>query len=266
MRMAARTRTAFLVSLSLALAGAVAFGANAAAEVPGAPEAKPEGKAMLKQDYVPPIFAAGPSVADREFDAWLKAHAGPVKLPFTIWREPRRRGAIGVHTALPSAGATLRFSDGALGVPLDERLRQLCGRADPCRVWLAGRLGESMPLPDPDPSTIFNVHAVHGLVQGDGPHSAEFIRGDACLAIRSLKPLHCARGAQRCEKCKEAQAKPAMPKLLDVCPYGDVARPTIEIVRDGKQSFRSYDVIQTFADVDDARAFAAKHRLTDVVL
>jgi hypothetical protein len=243
----------FLVCmLGLSLTGAVAAHAG------------DERKAMLKQDYVPPIFAAGPSVTDRGFDAWLKAHAGPVKLPFTIWRKPRRVGAIGVHENMPPA--VLRFSDGALGIPLDERLRQLCADADPCRVWLAGRLGESMPLPDPDPSTIFNVHAVHGRVEGEGPHAAQSIRDDACLAVRSLKHMHCARGPARCEKCKEAHDKPAAPKLLDVCPYGDAARPTIEVARDGKKSFRPFDVLQTFATVEEARAFATKHGLTDVVL
>lgn len=219
---------------------------------------------MLKQDYVPPIFADGPSVADRDFDAWLLAHAGSVKLPFTIWREPRRLGAIGVHKDMPTV--VVRFSDGALGIPLDERLRQLCGDGDPCRVWLAGRLGESMPLPDPDRSTIFNVHAVHGRVEGEGPHSAQFIRDDACLVIRLLKPLHCARGSARCEECKAAQAKPRSAKLLDVCPHGHAARPTIEVERAGKKSHRPFDVLQTFADVEEARAFAKRHGLTDVTL
>lgn len=244
-------RPAFLTCLlALSLSGSVA--------------ADGEKKTMLKQDYVPPIFAAGPSVADRGFDAWLKGHAGPVKLPFTIWRAPRRVGAIGVHSEMPAS--VLRFSDGALGVPLDERLRQLCGDADPCRVWLAGRLGESMPLPDPDPATVFNVHAVHGRVEGDGPHSAQFVRDDACLALRMLKPLHCARGPARCEDCKAAQAKPPSPKLLDVCPHGPAARPTIEVERDGKKSHRPFDVLQTFADAAEARAFAKRHGLTDVAL
>lgn len=217
---------------------------------------------MRKQDHVPPIFANGPSIGDPGFEAWLKTHAGPVKLPFTIWREPRRVGAIGVHTTMPAS--VLRFSDGSLGIPLDDRLRQICGDAEPCRVWLAGRLGESMPMPDLDPSTVFNVHAVHERVEGNGAHAAQFIRGDACLAIRSLKPLHCARGPDRCETCKKAQANAATPMLLDVCPVGDVARPTIEIVRNGKKTFQPYDVLQTFPDGEAARAFAKRHRLTDV--
>lgn len=219
---------------------------------------------MLKQDYVAPLFADGPRVDDPGFEAWLQAQQGPVKLPFTIWREPRRVGAVGVHTKAPAK--VLRFNDGAMGVPLDERLRQHCGDADPCRVWLSGRLGESMPLPDPDPSTAFSVHAVHGLVQGDGPHAAQFVRGPDCLAIRALRPLHCARGAQRCEKCKAAAAQPPVPRLLDLCPWGDAARPTIEVVRDGKKAWRAYDVLQSFADAAEARAFAERHRLTDVEL
>lgn len=242
--------TYLMCLLSLSLAGSVAAG---------------DGEmTMRKQDYVPPIFADGPSVADRGFDAWLRAHAGSVKLPFTIWREPRRVGAIGVQRDRPAT--VWRFSDGALGVPLDERLRQLCGDADPCRVWLSGRVGESMPLPDPDPSTIFNVHAVHGRVTGDGPHAVQFVRGDACLAIRLLEPLHCARGPARCEACRAARDRPPTPKLLDVCPHGDAARPTIEIERASQKSHRPFDVLQTFADVEEARAFAKRHGLTDVVL
>lgn len=218
-------------------------------------------KPMLKQDYVAPLFADGPRLDDPGFEAWFKAQ-GPVKLPFTIWRKPRRIGAVGVHTTAPAK--VLRFNDGALGVPLDERLRQACGDADPCRIWLSGRLGESMPLPDP--STAFSVHAVHEVVQGEGPHRAQFIRGPDCLAIRVLKPLHCARGAQRCEACKAALAQPAVPKLLDLCPWGEAARPTIEVERGGKKSWRVFDVLRSFADEAEAQAFSQRHGLTDVQL
>jgi hypothetical protein len=216
---------------------------------------------MRKQDFVPPIFAPGPSLADPDFESWLSAQKGAVKLPFTIWRKPKRVGAIGLPDVQPAR--VFRFSDGALGVPLDERLRQLCGDAEVCKVWLAGRFGESMPLPDPDPATVFNVHAVHEAVKGLGVLSASSVRGPECLAIRVLRPLHCARGAKACAKCKEAQSKPALPKLLDVCPHGDVARPTIETAGKG---FRAYEVLQVFPDVAEAKAFAEKHGLTDVQL
>src|SRR5690242_1055639 len=86
---------------------------------------------MLKQDYVPPIFANGPALTDPDFAAWLGAQE-LVKLPFTIWRQPKRVGAIGLVAARPPA--PIRFTDMALGVPLDERLRQLCQDRDPCSV------------------------------------------------------------------------------------------------------------------------------------
>lgn len=219
-----------------------------------------ENTPMRKEDFVPPIFAPGPSLTDPGFGAWLDQQ-GTVKLPFTVWRRPARVGAIGVHVSKPDQ--VLHFSDGALGVPLNERLRQLCGDAEACRVWLSGKRGESMPLPDPDPSTIFNVYAVHEAVSGDGPFAAFSVRGPDCLAIRVMKPLHCARGAKACSKCKDAASRPAVPKLLDVCPYGLAARPTLESKEKGP---RVYDVLRSFADVAEAKAFAEKHRIIDVQL
>jgi len=112
----------------------------------------------------------------------------------------------------------------------------------------------------------FNVHAVHGRVEGDGPHHAQSIRGPECLAIRALKPGHCARGPQRCAKCKAAEQQPAVPRLLDVCPYGDYARPTIETKRGGKTEHRVYDVIKVFASDAEAREFATKHGIDDIAL
>jgi hypothetical protein len=218
---------------------------------------------MRKQDYVPPIFADGPQVGSPEYAAWIATQT-IVKLPFTIWRKPKRLAAVGVHATPPEQ--LFRLSDGALGIPLDERLRSLCKDEEPCRVWLAGRFGESMPLPDPDPASVFNVHAVHVRVEGDGPHHAQSVRGPDCLVIRSLKPGHCARGPVRCEKCKIAEQQPPTPKLLDVCPYGDYARPTIEIVRGDAKAWRPYDVIQTFATSAEARDFATKHQITDIAL
>ena len=153
---------------------------------------------MLKTDRVPPIFAAGPSVGDRDFEAWLQAHCGAVKLPFTIWRAPHRVGAIGIHGARPAA--LLSFSDTRLGISLDDRLQQACGDVDPCHIWLEGQLGAHGPALPPSPvsaagtsraANTFEVHAVHGPVDGAGPHAAQVPRGDACLAIRLLKALQC---------------------------------------------------------------------------
>ena len=86
------------------------------------------------------------------------------------------------------------------------------------------------------------------------------------LVVRRIRMAHCKRGPERCEHCRAAAEKPALPKLLDVCPYGDAARPTTEVERAGTKSARPYDVLQVFADATEARAFAQKHGVTDVLL
>jgi hypothetical protein len=209
-----------------------------------------KGLPMRKQDAVPPIFGPGPLVTDREFDGWLDAQ-GQVKLPFTVWRTPTRVGAIGVHAQQPAK--VLRFSDTALGISLDERLRQLCGDAEPCRVWLSGKRADA---------TVFDVQAVHERVKGDGPHVAYSVRKPDCLLIRTMKALHCARGPQRCAKCKAADATAPVPKLLDLCPWGEFARPTVELVRDGEAQVRVFDVMRSFANVSEAREFATRNGVT----
>ncbi|MFO0598149.1 MAG: hypothetical protein U0228_22795 [Myxococcaceae bacterium] len=208
---------------------------------------------MRMQDAVAPIFANGPGLTDRDFSTWV-ARQSLVKLPFTIWRTPQRVAAMGVVDTKPAE--TLRLDDSALGIALDERLRQLCKDEDPCRVWLSGRLAPPG----------FSVVAVHEKVQGAGPFSAQAARGPECLAIRLEKPIHCARGPSRCEKCRAAAAQPATPRLLDLCPYGDAARPTLELTRDGKKRVVVFDVLRSFTDVAEAKAFASAHHLTEVEL
>lgn len=89
----------------------------------------------------------------------------------------------------------------------------------------------------------------------------------ACFAIRALKPLHCARGPKRCERCRTAQAQPARPSLLDLCPKNpEAARPVVELERAGKAQFFAYDVVKVFTDEAEARAYAKAHGITDVVL
>lgn len=213
---------------------------------------------MRKQDFVPPIFADGPSISDPGFAKWLAAQQ-EVKLPFTIWRRPRV-AAIGRHTDKPKE--TVRITDYKLGIPLDERMRMLCKDEDPCVIWLSGSFGDVIPG-ETASKDVFGVSAVHEVVDPKATLHAQSVRGPACLAIRALKPLHCARGPLRCEKCKAVEKEPAKPKLLDVCPYGDYARPTIDTA---SAKGRVYDVLQTFESADEAKGFAEKHLITDVVL
>jgi hypothetical protein len=77
--------------------------------------------------------------------------------------------------------------------------------------------------------------------------------------IRLIRQAHCARGATRCPRCREAEALPPRPCLLDTQPpRPEQARPTIEVA---PGHFRAYDVVQVFATVDAAAAHAREHGL-----
>jgi hypothetical protein len=60
-----------------------------------------------------------------------------------------------------------------------------------------------------------------------------------------------------------AKAKPTI-SLLDVCPSGPAARPTIMIETNGKLTARAFDVITTFDSEEDARKFASANSIADV--
>ena len=205
-------------------------------------------------------IASGLALNDSQFQTWLKKQ-DVVKLPITIWREPRRVAAIGRHEQ--RLANLLKLSDNTLGISLDERLRQLCKDAERCVVWLTGKFRELVPE-ETESLRVFNLRSVVGVVEDDELLSASSVRGADCLAIRVMKPVHCARGPERCEKCQLAQEEPARMRLLDVCTYGDHARPTLEITRDGKKRFRPYDLLKTFANAEEAHAFARKHMITDM--
>ncbi len=60
-----------------------------------------------------------------------------------------------------------------------------------------------------------------------------------------------------------AKAKPTA-VLLDVCPTGPAARPTIMVAVNGKTEARAFDVIKAFTSEDEARAYAAANSIKDV--
>lgn len=220
------------------------------------------GDGMRMQDAVPPVFVAGAKAEPGPaLESWLVAHRGDeVKLPFTIWRGALgdvEQAALGVVAERPAAA--LHLSDSALGVSLHDRLQQACGADVRCVVWLSGRFGDA---------GAFTVLAFHGAVTPEGTLTAWAARPSSCLVIRTQQPIHCARGPKRCKDCREAQEAPAMPKLLDVCPDDRdlVARPVIDLVRDGAPAHLVYDVVQVFADEAEARAFAQAHGIVDMDL
>lgn len=60
-----------------------------------------------------------------------------------------------------------------------------------------------------------------------------------------------------------AKAKPTA-VLLDVCPTGRGARPTIMVAVNGNPAARAFDVIKAFTSDDEARAYAAANSIKDV--
>ncbi|MBL8919079.1 MAG: hypothetical protein JNJ54_09490 [Myxococcaceae bacterium] len=204
-------------------------------------------------------FVRGPDLADRtELERWL---AGQPKVPafkllFTLWRKPRV-GVLGAAVVPPTAGDGVRFDDAALGVSLNDRLDALCGPATSCAVWLSGRFGDA-----DGGQRVFRVFAVHEKLAAPGPFFAWAARSPDCLAIVTQKSLHCARGPARCKQCREADARPAKPKLLDLCPWPpEAARPVVELTRGGDTLHLVYDVLETFDDDAKATAFAAQYGL-----
>lgn len=224
-----------------------------------------------KQDARPPVLVDGPPIEpEAGLRRWLEARLAKhpraaFRLPFTFTGDETRRAALGL-------GAwTHRLEDPALGIPLAERIEQL-RRGDPrCTVWLTVRFGGLLPAAppaDPQAPPLVSVMAVHERAP-DGARDlvAQSVRGDDDLALRRLRPLHCARGERRCAECQEAASKPADPVLLDLAPdHPEAARPTIGVEREGTTRWCAYDVLRRFASVEEARAFAEAHGVSDVKL
>jgi hypothetical protein len=82
--------------------------------------------------------------------------------------------------------------------------------------------------------------------------------------IRSIPMVHCKRGPDACDKCR-AIAGPRI-CLLDLAPpnQGMVQRRVIKVRIDGQPAWREFDVIRSFADEAEARAYAAEHGITDL--
>ncbi|MDF1538984.1 MAG: hypothetical protein P1Q69_08775 [Candidatus Thorarchaeota archaeon] len=84
--------------------------------------------------------------------------------------------------------------------------------------------------------------------------------------IRVLSPPHCARGPKGCDKCREAA------KIKEICLLriffdgGMIARPMIEIERDGSKSLHEFDVLRRFETADEALQYASDNNIQDVDL
>ncbi|RCK79759.1 MAG: hypothetical protein OZSIB_3913 [Candidatus Ozemobacter sibiricus] len=84
--------------------------------------------------------------------------------------------------------------------------------------------------------------------------------------IRAIPMVHCKRGPAVCARCR-ALAGPRL-CLLDLDPpdRGQVERRVIGLEIDGQKVWREFDVVRTFVDEAEARAYAADHGITTIDL
>lgn len=83
--------------------------------------------------------------------------------------------------------------------------------------------------------------------------------------IRVMSPPHCARGPKGCEKCKEAAKTKKICLLRVFFDHGYMARPMIELERDGERSMFEYDVLRIFKNRDEGLEYAETNDITDII-
>ncbi len=82
--------------------------------------------------------------------------------------------------------------------------------------------------------------------------------------IRVISPPHCARGPTRCAKCREAQEQVKICHIRLYLESGLMARPVMKYEIDGETSFFEFDVLQTFANREEAEAYANETGIKDM--
>lgn len=98
----------------------------------------------------------------------------------------------------------------------------------------------------------------------DMPSYDKMKAGPSFLVIRTVSDGHCARGGQRCKKCKAAETTMQICLLrLFLQPSGHAARVQMA-THEGKKVMCEYEREKTFASADEARAFAAENDVADV--
>ena len=79
--------------------------------------------------------------------------------------------------------------------------------------------------------------------------------------IKKIIVPHCQRGPQRCEKCKQMAAEKKICLLQIYFKSGEIARPVIEVNKDGKTQWYEFDVLKVFKDEKEAKTYAKKHAI-----
>lgn len=85
---------------------------------------------------------------------------------------------------------------------------------------------------------------------------AETPAGERCLVIKRVAIIHCQRGVERCQKCREMYAQKYC--LLDICPRVPAARRVTEVMTEGRKEWREFDIVRQFESYEDALAYGKR--------
>lgn len=224
---------------------------------------------MMKPTRTPQrVFVDGPKLhSAQEAHAWWAsqgARTGPARVfrvPVTFWAGPPLRGVLGLDVpgAVAPAGESVRLDDTRLGIALADHVRRACAEQPSCALWLAMERG----VTPPDDGTVMVLQVLGPAREEERgrPFVVGVQREGACLALEHMRQVHCARGPKRCARCKDAAAAPRSWALLDVCPEGPAARPTVALATPQGTRRTTYDVLKRFGSAEEARAFADEHGL-----
>jgi len=82
---------------------------------------------------------------------------------------------------------------------------------------------------------------------------------DSVKIIKKMPEIHCARGPELCEKCREAMKRKSFCLIKVYLKPGNIARPMTEIYVGCRRIIGEYDVIKKFKDKEEAKRYAIKN-------
>ena len=84
--------------------------------------------------------------------------------------------------------------------------------------------------------------------------------------IRRIRLAHCKRGPSICAECREMDEERVYLLALYLPEAGLMQRRSIEIELAGERVWRTFEIVQTFADEGEARAYARENGIADIQL
>jgi hypothetical protein len=82
---------------------------------------------------------------------------------------------------------------------------------------------------------------------------------DYIKVIKKLPEIHCARGPEGCEKCREALKNESYRLIRVYLEPGEQTRPITDIFVGCRKITGEYDVVKSFETKEKAKAYAIDH-------